>query len=112
MPTVIHLAPDPLTLGLLSACCALTLVGLCVLVFVALKKSDAGVPVKKENTANTTAANATATMTDPNLPIVIAAAINQLLDGKNYRVVRIRPIDNPTWVEQGRCDIFQSRNTL
>ena len=114
--TILHIAPDPLTLTLLWTCFGVTCAGLVVLLYIASKKplgaAETTATLGTEKKAAVSASTALAKEGDPHLPIVVAAAVNELLEGQKHRIVRIRPLDNPTWVEQGRCDIFQSRNTL
>ena len=56
-------------------------------------------------------AEAPATDVD-DIPLVIAAAIDRLLEGQAYRIISIKPLNDYAWVEQGRANLFNTRRSL
>lgn len=50
--------------------------------------------------------------TEAELALIVAAAVNTLLEGREFRIISIRPAASSAWVEEGRCEIFRSKNIL
>jgi Na+-transporting methylmalonyl-CoA/oxaloacetate decarboxylase gamma subunit len=42
------------------------------------------------------------------VPVVIAAAIHELLRGQNFKIIAIRPTYSSDWAREGRTTIFNS----
>jgi len=49
---------------------------------------------------------------EEDIPLVIAAIVDRLLEGQSHRIISIKPLGDSSWVEQGRANLFNARHGI